>query len=113
MIKLLINNDKKYGIFYKGSVFDINSLQKTEGEYNTLKVGKLQHLPNMELDMELIKKLRRKFPYTKISNTYAFHINWNQKFFVKVNKDNTMNVYSGYPIFVLKRTLKFIEKCCI
>lgn len=109
MIKLLINNDKKCGILYKGSVFDINSLQEIEGEYTTLRAGKLQHLPNMKLDMELIKKLRRKFPYTKIGNTYAFHLNWHQKFFVKINKDNTMNIYAGYPIFVLKRTLKFLE----
>lgn len=109
MIKLLINNDRKYGILYKGSVFDINSLQKIEGEYTTLRAGKLQHLPNMELDKELIKKLRRKFPYTKIGNTYAFHLNWHQKFFVKVNKDNTINFYSGYPIFVLKRILKFLK----
>jgi hypothetical protein len=109
MIKLLINNDRKYGILYKDSVFDINSLQEIEGEYTTLKVSKLQHLPNAELDMELIKKLRRKFPYTKIGNTYAFHLNWHQKFFVKINKDNTMNIYSGYPIFVLKRILKFLE----
>ena len=89
MMKLLISNDRKYGILYKGSVFDINSLQEIEGEYTTLKVSKLQHLPNAELDMELIKKLRRKFPYTKIGNTYAFHLNWHQKFFVKINKDNT------------------------
>ena len=108
MIKLLIN-DRKYGILYKGSIFDINSLQEIEGEYTTLKVGKLQHLPNAELDMELIKKLRRKFPYTKIGNTYAFHLNWHQKFFVKINKDNTMNIYAGYPIFVQKRLLKFLQ----
>jgi hypothetical protein len=108
-MKLLISNDKKCGILYKGSVFDINSLQEIEDEYSTLRAGKLQYLPNMELDKELIKKLRRKFPYTKIGNTYAFHLNWHQKFFVKINKDNTMNLYSGYPIFVLKRTLKFLE----
>lgn len=109
MMKLLISNDRKYGILYKGSVFDINTFQKeTEKTYTTLKSGKLNHLPNMELDNELIKYLRRKFPYTKINDTIVFHINWTQKFFVKINKDNTMNIYSGYPIFVLKRFIKFM-----
>ena len=109
MMKLLISNDKKYGILYKGSVFDVNTFQKeTEKAYTTLKSGKLNHLPNTELDKELVKYFRRKFPYTKINDTIAFHINWTQKFFVKINKDNTMNIYSSYPIFVLKRFIKFM-----
>lgn len=106
----LVIYDKKFGILYKGSIFDINTFEKVEPkEYSLVKSGKLNNLPNKEVDNEFIKKLRRKFPYTKIGNTTAFHINLTQKFFVKVNKDNTMNIYSGYPVFILKRLCKFIE----
>lgn len=106
----LVIYDKKFGILYNGSIFDINTFEKVEPkEYSLVKSGKLNNLPNKEVDNEFIKKLRRKFPYTKIGNTTAFHINLTQKFFVKVNKDNTMNIYSGYPVFILKRLCKFIE----
>lgn len=107
----LITYDKKFGILYKGSIFDLNTFEKVETEKHSLIYSKqLQNLPNKELDKEFMKSLRRKFPYTKIGNVTAFHINLTQKFFVKINKDNTMNIYSGYPVFVLKRLLKFIEQ---
>ena len=108
-MRLVITNNKKYGILYRGSVYDINTFEAMEApSYSLLRSGKLHNLPNEELNEPFIKALRKKFPYTKIGNTYAFHVNWKQEFFVKINKDNTMNIYSGYPIFVLKRLLKFI-----
>lgn len=107
----LITYDKKFGILYKGSIFDINTFEKVEPEkYSLIHSKQLQNLPNKDLNKEFLKALRRRFTYTKIGTTTAFHINLTQKFFVKVNKDNTMNIYSGYPVFVLKRFLKFIEK---
>ena len=107
----LITYDKKFGILYKGSIFDINTLEEVKPEkYSVLKSGKLSNLPNQEVDKEFLKSLRKRFPYTKIGTTTAFHLNLQQKFFVKINKDNTMNVYSSYPIFVLKRLIKFITK---
>ena len=106
----LVTYDKKFGILCKGSIFDINEFKEVKPEKYSLVLSKqLQNLPNKDLDKEFIKSLRRKFPYTKIGTTTVFHINLIQKFFVKVNKDNTMNIYSGYPVFVLKRFLKFIE----
>lgn len=106
----LVTYDKKIGILYKGSIFDINDFSEVKPEkYTLIQSKQLQNLPNKELDKEFIKSLRKKFPYTKIGNVTAFHINLTQKFFIKINKDNTMNIYSGYPIFVLKRFLKFIE----
>lgn len=107
----LITYDKKFGILYKDSIFDINTFEKVEPEkYSLVRSKQLHNLPNKNLDREFIKTLRRKFTYTKIGATTAFHINLTQKFFVKINKDNTMNVYSGYPVFILKRLLKFIEQ---
>ena len=107
----LITYDKKFGILYKGSIFDINTFEKVESEkYSLIHSKQLQNLPNKDLDKEFIKALRRRFTYTKIGTTIAFHINLTQKFFVKINKDNTMNIYSGYPVFILKRLLKFIEQ---
>lgn len=107
----LITYDKKFGILYKDSIFDINTFEKVEPEkYSLIHSKQLQNLPNKDLDKEFIKTLRRKFTYTKIGATTAFHINLTQKFFVKINKDNTMNIYSGYPVFILKRLLKFIEQ---
>ena len=106
----LVTYDKKFGILVKGSILDINTFEEVKPEkYSVLKAGKLSNLPNQEIDKEFLKSLRRKFTYTKIGTTTAFHLNLQQKFFVKINKDNTMNVYSSYPIFVLKRFLKFIE----
>ena len=106
----LVTYDKKFGILVKGSIFDLNTFEEVKPEkYSVLKAGKLSNLPNQEIDKEFLKSLRRKFTYTKIGTTTAFHLNLQQKFFVKINKDNTMNVYSSYPIFVLKRFLKFIE----
>jgi hypothetical protein len=106
----LVTYDKKFGILVKGSIFDLNTFEEVKPEkYSVLKAGKLSNLPNQEIDKEFLKSLRRKFTYTKIGTTTAFHLNLQQKFFVKINKDNTMNIYSSYPIFVLKRFLKFIE----
>lgn len=106
----LITYDKKFGILFKGSIFDLNTFEEVKDTpYSILKAGKLSNLPNQEIDKEFLKSLRRKFTYTKIGTTTAFHLNLQQKFFVKINKDNTMNIYSSYPIFVLKRFLKFIE----
>ena len=107
----LITYDKKFGILYKGSIFDINTFEEVKPEkYSVLKAGKLSNLSNQEVDKEFLKSLRKRFPYTKIGTTTAFHLNLQQKFFVKINKDNTMNIYSSYPIFVLKRLIKFITK---
>lgn len=110
-MKLVTYDNNKFGILVKGSIFDINEFKEVKPEKYSLVYSKqLQNLPNKELDKEFMKSLRRKFPYTKIGNVTAFHINLTQKFFVKVNKDNTMNIYSGYPVFILKRLLKFIEQ---
>ena len=107
----LVTYDKKFGILVKGSIFDLNTFEEVKPEnYAVLKAGKLSNLPNQEIDKKFLKSLRRKFTYTKIGTTTAFHLNLQQKFFVKINKDNTMNIYSSYPIFVLKRLLKFIAK---
>ena len=107
----LVTYDKKFGILIKGSIFDLNTFEEVKPEkYSVLKSGKLSNLPNQEVDKEFLKSLRKRFPYTKIGTTTAFHLNLQQKFFVKINKDNTMNVYSSYPIFVLKRLIKFITK---
>lgn len=107
----LVTYDKKFGILFKGSIFDLNTFEETKAEkYSVLKSGKLSNLPNQEVDKEFLKSLRKRFPYTKIGTTTAFHLNLQQKFFVKINKDNTMNIYSSYPIFVLKRLIKFITK---
>lgn len=107
----LITYNKKFGILVKGSIFDINTFEEVKPEtYAFLHASKLQNLPNQELNKEFLKSMRKKFPYTKIDRTYVFHINLIQKFFVKINKDNTMNIYSSYPIFVLKRLIKFITK---
>lgn len=107
----LVTYDKKFGILIKGSIFDLNTFEEVKPEkYYVLKAGKLSNLPNQEIDKEFLKSLRKRFPYTKIGTTTAFHLNLQQKFFVKINKDNTMNVYSSYPIFVLKRLIKFITK---
>ena len=107
----LVTYDKKFGILVKGSIFDLNTFEEVKPEkYSVLKSGKLSNLPNQEIDKEFLKSLRKRFPYTKIGTTTAFHLNLQQKFFVKINKDNTMNVYSSYPIFVLKRLIKFITK---
>lgn len=107
----LVTYDKKFGILVKGSIFDLNTFEEVKPEkYSVLKAGKLSNLPNQEVDKEFLKSLRKRFPYTKIGTTTAFHLNLQQKFFVKINKDNTMNVYSSYPIFVLKRLIKFITK---
>lgn len=106
----LVTYDKKFGILYKGSIFDINEFKEVKPEkYALIHSKQLQNLPNKDLDKEFIKALRRRFTYTKIGNVTAFHINLTQKFFVKINKNNTMNIYSGYPVFILKRFLKFIE----
>ena len=106
----LVTYDKKFGILIKGSILDINTFEEVKPEkYSVLKSGKLSNLPNQEVDKEFLKSLRKRFPYTKIGTTTAFHLNLQQKFFIKINKDNTMNIYSSYPIFVLKRFLKFIE----
>lgn len=107
----LVTYDKKFGILIKGSIFDLNTFEEVKPEkYSVLKAGKLSNLPNQEVDKEFLKSLRKRFPYTKIGTTTAFHLNLQQKFFVKINKDNTMNIYSSYPIFVLKRLIKFITK---
>lgn len=107
----LVTYDKKFGILYKDSILDINTFEEVKPEkYSVLKSGKLSNLPNQEVDKEFLKSLRKRFPYTKIGTTTAFHLNLQQKFFVKINKDNTMNIYSSYPIFVLKRLIKFITK---
>ena len=107
----LVTYDKKFGILVKGSIFDLNTFEEVKPEkYSVLKSGKLSNLPNQEIDKEFLKSLRKRFPYTKIGTTTAFHLNLQQKFFVKINKDNTMNIYSSYPIFVLKRLIKFITK---
>ena len=107
----LVTYDKKFGILVKGSIFDLNTFEEVKPEkYSVLKSGKLSNLPNQEVDKEFLKSLRKRFPYTKIGTTTAFHLNLQQKFFVKINKDNTMNIYSSYPIFVLKRLIKFITK---
>ena len=107
----LVTYDKKFGILIKGSIFDLNTFEEVKPEkYSVLKAGKLSYLPNQEVDKEFLKSLRKRFPYTKIGTTTAFHLNLQQKFFVKINKDNTMNIYSSYPIFVLKRLIKFITK---
>lgn len=107
----LVTYDKKFGILIKDSILDINTFEEVKPEkYSILKAGKLSNLPNQEVDKEFLKSLRKRFPYTKIGTTTAFHLNLQQKFFVKINKDNTMNVYSSYPIFVLKRLIKFITK---
>ena len=106
----LVSYDKKFGILIKGSIFDLNTFEEVKPiAYSVLKAGKLSNLPNQEINKEFLKSLRKRFPYTKIGTTTAFHLNLQQKFFVKINKDNTMNIYSSYPIFVLKRLLKFIE----
>jgi hypothetical protein len=107
----LVSYDKKFGILIKGSIFNLETFEEVKPEtYAFLHASKLQNLPNQELNKEFLKSMRKKFPYTKIDRTYVFHINLIQKFFVKINKDNTMNIYSGYPISVLKQFLKFIEK---
>lgn len=107
----LITYDKKFGILIKDSILDINTFKEVKPEkYSVLKSGKLSNLPNQEVDKEFLKSIRKRFPYTKIGTTTAFHLNLQQKFFVKINKDNTMNIYSSYPIFVLKRLIKFITK---
>lgn len=106
----LVTFNKKYGILYKDSIFDINTFEKVQPEhYSLVRAGVLHNLPNTDVDKEFIKKMRKRFAYTKIGSTTAFHINLQQKFFVKVNKDNSMNIFSGYPVFMLKRLLKFIE----
>ena len=110
-MKLVTYDNKKFGILIKDSILDINTFEEVKPEkYSVLKSGKLSNLPNQEVDKEFLKSLRKRFPYTKIGTTTAFHLNLQQKFFVKINKDNTMNVYSSYPIFVLKRLIKFITK---
>lgn len=107
----LVTYDKKFGILIKDSILDINTFEEVKPEkYSVLRSGKLSNLPNQEIDKEFLKSLRKRFPYTKIGTTTAFHLNLQQKFFVKINKDNTMNIYSSYPIFVLKRLIKFITK---
>ena len=107
----LVTYDKKFGILIKDSILDINTFEEVKPEkYSVLRSGKLSNLPNQEIDKEFLKYLRKRFPYTKIGTTTAFHLNLQQKFFVKINKDNTMNIYSSYPIFVLKRLIKFITK---
>ena len=107
----LITYDKKFGILFKGSIYDINTFEEVKlTAYSVLKAGKLSNLPNQEVNKEFLKSLRKRFPYTKIGTTTAFHLNLQQKFFVKINKDNTMNIYSSYPVFVLKRLIKFITK---
>ena len=110
-MKLITYDNKKFGILIKDSILDINTFEEVKPEkYSVLKSGKLSNLPNQEVNKEFLKSLRKRFPYTKIGTTTAFHLNLQQKFFVKINKDNTMNVYSSYPIFVLKRLIKFITK---
>lgn len=110
-MKLVTYDNKKFGILIKGSIYDINTFEEVKlAAYSVLKAGKLSNLPNQEVDKEFLKSLRKRFPYTKIGTTTAFHLNLQQKFFVKINKDNTMNIYSSYPIFVLKRLIKFITK---
>ena len=107
----LITYDKKFGILYKGFIYDINTFEEVKPEkYSLIRSKQLHNLPNKNFDKEFIKTLRRKFTYTKIGTTTAFHINLTQKFFVKINKDNTMNIYSGYSVFILKRLLKFIKQ---
>ena len=108
-MRLIVTSDKKYGILQKNSIFDVNSFQELPlTEFSDLRSGRFNHLPNEAIDNTMLRLLRRKFPYTKIHSIYVFHINWKQKFYVKLNKDNTMNIYSGYPTFVLKRFLKFV-----
>ena len=110
-MKLITYDNKKFGILIKDYILDINTFEEVKPEkYSVLRSGKLSNLPNQEIDKEFLKSLRKRFPYTKIGTTTAFHLNLQQKFFVKINKDNTMNIYSSYPIFVLKRLIKFITK---
>ena len=110
-MKLVTYDNKKFGILIKDSILDINTFEEVKPEkHSVLKAGKLSNLPNQEVDKDFLKSLRKRFPYTKIGTTTAFHLNLQQKFFVKINKDNTMNIYASYPIFVLKRLIKFITK---
>ena len=85
----LVTYDKKFGILVKGSIFDLNTFEEVKPEkYSVLKAGKLSNLPNQEIDKEFLKSLRRKFTYTKIGTTTAFHLNLQQKFFVKIVKQS-------------------------
>lgn len=109
-ISIIKFSNKKIGFLYKNTLYDINSFDELDTEsYSTLKSGKLCNLPLQPFDKDFISELKSTFPYTKIGRTYAFHINWIQKFFIRINEDNTMNIYSGYPVWILKRLLSFIK----
>lgn len=101
--KLICTNTKQYGILYQDSVFDLNTFEPIKCEkYSLLRPGKFKHF-SKELDDDFIKLLKKNFPYTLINKTLVIHINWKQKFFI--GKD----IYSAYPIWVIKRLLKFIQ----
>jgi hypothetical protein len=109
-INIVKFSDKKIGFLYKSKLYDINSFNKLDTEsYSNLKSSKLHNLPLQPINIDFISELKSTFPYTKIGKTYVFHLNWTQKFFVRINEDNTMNIYSGYPIWILKRLLSFIK----
>lgn len=109
-INIVKFSDKKIGFLYKTKLYDINSFDKINVEsYSTLKSGKLHNLPLQPVNIDFIAELKSTFPYTKIGKTYAFHLNWTQKFFIRINENDTMNIYSGYPVWVLKRLLSFIK----
>lgn len=110
-IRIVITDDGKYGILHKDVVFDINTFNElSSNNISNVKSGKLHNLPLQPIDKDFISKLKSKFPYTKIGRTYAFHLNWIQKFFIRINENNTMNIYSGYPVWILKRLLSFINR---
>ena len=108
MINLVITNDKKYGLLHKGSVLDINTFKPINtNNFTALKSGKFNNM-EVDKDLDLIKHLRSRFPYTTIGNVIAFNINWKQKFFIRLSKGDKMTIYSGYPLFVLKRLIAYI-----
>ena len=108
MIKLVVTNDKKYGLLHKGSVLDVNTFEPIyTNDFTTLRSGRFNKITS-EKDLDFVKHLKSKFPYTTIGNVIAFHINWKQKFFIRMNKDEKMIIYSGYPLFILKRLMSFI-----
>lgn len=108
MINLVVTNDKKYGLLHKGSVLDINTFNPIDtNNFTALKSGKFNNM-EVDKDLDLIKYLRRQFPYTTVGNVIAFNINWKQKFFIRLSKGDKMTIYSGYPLFVLKRLIAYI-----
>lgn len=113
MISLVVTNDKKYGLLHKGFVLDINTFEPIDtNNFTTVKSGRFNEMIS-DKDLSFVKHLKSQFPYTTIGNVIAFHINWKQKFFIRISKGDKMTIYSGYPLFILKRLISFINNVLV